>query len=46
MREAETLVNSYFSTFTDRIMKTTLPDKFKPMGIDKYNGKQDPIQWL
>jgi hypothetical protein len=23
-----------------------LPDKFKPLGITKYNAKQDPIQWL
>jgi hypothetical protein len=24
----------------------TLPDKFKPLGITKYDAKQDPIQWL
>jgi hypothetical protein len=23
-----------------------LLDKFKPLGITKYNVKQDPIQWL
>jgi hypothetical protein len=23
-----------------------LPDKFKPLGITKYDTKQDPIQWL
>jgi hypothetical protein len=23
-----------------------LPDKFKPLGITKYDAKQDPIQWL
>jgi hypothetical protein len=23
-----------------------LPDKFKPLGITKYDEKQDPIQWL
>jgi hypothetical protein len=23
-----------------------LPKKFKPLGITKYNAKQDPIQWL
>jgi hypothetical protein len=22
------------------------PDKFKPLGITKYDAKQDPIQWL
>jgi hypothetical protein len=23
-----------------------LPGKFNPLGITKYNAKQDPIQWL
>jgi hypothetical protein len=23
-----------------------LPDKFKPLGITKYDAKQDPTQWL
>jgi hypothetical protein len=23
-----------------------LPDKFKPLGINKYDAKQDPVQWL
>jgi hypothetical protein len=23
-----------------------LPDKFKPLGITKYDAKQNPIQWL
>jgi hypothetical protein len=23
-----------------------LPEKFKPLGITKYDAKQDPIQWL
>jgi hypothetical protein len=23
-----------------------LPDKFKPLGITKYDAKQDRIQWL
>ena len=27
-------------------MRTRLPEKFKPTGITKYDGKQDPIQWL
>ena len=27
-------------------MKTKLPEKFKPTGITKYDGKQDPVQWL
>jgi hypothetical protein len=24
----------------------TLPEKFKPLGITKYDAKQDPVQWL
>jgi hypothetical protein len=23
-----------------------LPEKFKPLGITKYDAKQDPVQWL
>lgn len=26
--------------------RTTLPKKFKPPGVTKYDGKQDPVQWL
>jgi hypothetical protein len=22
------------------------PEKFKPLGITKYEAKQDPVQWL
>src|SRR5687768_8944317 len=25
---------------------TTLTEKFKPLGITKYDGKQDLVQWL
>jgi hypothetical protein len=29
-----------------RLRNLLLPDKFKPLGITKYDAKQDPIQWL
>ena len=35
-----------FPAFTSRVRKTSLPEKFKPPGITKYDGKQDPVQWL
>jgi hypothetical protein len=27
-------------------MQQVLPEKFKPLGITKYDAKQDPVQWL
>jgi hypothetical protein len=38
--------NDGFSTFSPRLRNLLLPDKFKPLGITKYDAKQDPIQWL
>jgi hypothetical protein len=35
-----------FPTFSPRLRNLLLPDKFKPLGITKYDAKQDPIQWL
>jgi hypothetical protein len=38
--------NDGFPTFSPRLRNLLLPDKFKPLGITKYDAKQDPIQWL
>jgi hypothetical protein len=35
-----------FPAFSPWLRNLLLPDKFKPLGITKYNAKQDPIQWL
>jgi hypothetical protein len=38
--------NDDIHTFSPRLRNLLLPDKFKPLGITKYDAKQDPIQWL
>jgi hypothetical protein len=38
--------NDGFPTFSPQLRNLLLPDKFKPLGITKYDAKQDPIQWL
>jgi hypothetical protein len=38
--------NDGFPAFSPRLRNLLLPDKFKPLGITKYDTKQDPIQWL
>jgi hypothetical protein len=38
--------NDGFPAFSPRLRHLLLPDKFKPLGITKYDAKQDPIQWL
>jgi hypothetical protein len=38
--------NDDFPAFSPRLCNLLLPDKFKPLGITKYDAKQDPIQWL
>jgi hypothetical protein len=38
--------NDGFPAFSPRLLNLLLPDKFKPLGITKYDAKQDPIQWL
>jgi hypothetical protein len=38
--------NDGFPAFSPRLRNLLLPDKFKPLGIIKYDAKQDPIQWL
>jgi hypothetical protein len=38
--------NDGFPAFSPRLCNLLLPDKFKPLGITKYDAKQDPIQWL
>jgi hypothetical protein len=35
--------NDGFPAFSPRLRNLLLPDKFKPLGITKYNAKQDPI---
>jgi hypothetical protein len=38
--------NDGFPAFSPRLRNLLLPDKFRPLGITKYDAKQDPIQWL
>jgi hypothetical protein len=38
--------NEGFPAFSPRLRNLLLPDKFKPLGITKYDAKHDPIQWL
>jgi hypothetical protein len=38
--------NNGFPAFSPRLRNLLLPDKFKPLGITKYDAKQDAIQWL
>jgi hypothetical protein len=38
--------NDGFPAFSVRLRNLLLPKKFKPLGITKYNAKQDPVQWL
>jgi hypothetical protein len=38
--------NDDFTAFSARLRNLLLPEKFKPLGITKYDAKQDLIQWL
>jgi hypothetical protein len=38
--------NDDFPAFSTRLRNLLLPKKFKPLGITKYDAKQDPVQWL
>jgi hypothetical protein len=38
--------NDSFLAFSTRLRNLLLPEKFKPLGITKYDAKQDPVQWL
>jgi hypothetical protein len=38
--------NDGFRAFSTRLRNMLLPEKFKPLGITKYDAKQDPVQWL
>jgi hypothetical protein len=38
--------NDGFPAFSARLRNLLLPKNFKPLGITKYDVKQDPIQWL
>jgi hypothetical protein len=35
-----------FPAFSARLRDLLLLEKFKPLGITKYDAKQDPVQWL
>jgi hypothetical protein len=35
-----------FPAFSARLRNLLLPEKFKPLGVTKYDAKQDPVQWL
>jgi hypothetical protein len=45
-KSATTGDNDDFPAFSPRLRNLLLPDKFKPLGITKYDAKQGPIQWL
>jgi hypothetical protein len=38
--------NNGFPAFSARLRNLPLLEKFKPLGITKYDAKQDPVQWL
>jgi hypothetical protein len=38
--------NDRFPTFTSNITEKSYPKDFKPVRIPKYDGKQDPRQWI
>jgi hypothetical protein len=38
--------NDGFPAFSARVRNLLLPEKFKPLGITKYDAKEDPVQWL
>jgi hypothetical protein len=38
--------NDGLPAFSPQLRNLLLPDKFEPLGITKYDAKQDPIQWL
>jgi hypothetical protein len=38
--------NDRFPAFTSNITDKSYPKDFKPVGIPKYDGKQDPRQWI
>jgi hypothetical protein len=38
--------NDGFPAFSARLRNLLLPEKFKPLGITKYDAKQDPVQWI
>jgi hypothetical protein len=35
--------NDSFPAFSARLRNLLLPEKFKPLGITKYDAKQDPV---
>jgi hypothetical protein len=38
--------NDGFPAFSARLCNLLLPEKFKPLGIIKYDAKQDSVKWL
>jgi hypothetical protein len=38
--------NDGFPAFSARLRNLLLSEKFKPLGINKYDVKQDPVQWF
>jgi hypothetical protein len=45
-RNKSTGENDGFPAFSARLRNLLLSEKFKPLGITKYDAKQEPIQWL
>jgi hypothetical protein len=38
--------NDGFPAYSAWLLNLLLPEKFKPLGITKYDAKQNPVQWL
>jgi hypothetical protein len=46
-KKASTSSDNYgFPAFSARLRNILLPEKFKALGITKYDAKQNPVQWL
>jgi hypothetical protein len=45
-KDSEENDNDGSPAFSTRLRDQLLPEKFKPLGITKYDTKQDPVQWL
>jgi hypothetical protein len=39
-------ITTGFPAFSSRLRNLLLPKKFKPLGITKYDAKQNPVHWL
>jgi hypothetical protein len=45
-KTTEASESDVFPAYSARLRDLLLPEKFKTLGITKYDAKQDPVQWL